>query len=72
MIAPLAIVNVVAGVTDMGGVRARSSAGIEHKIGTFVDHYNNHRYHESIGNVTPSDAYFGRHTEVVPENRTVV
>ena len=25
------------------------------QIGAFVDHYNNHRYHESLANVTPVD-----------------
>ena len=28
-------------------------------------HYNNHRYHESLNNVTPADAYFGRDTAII-------
>jgi transposase InsO family protein len=33
---------------------------LEASIEAFVDHYNHHRYHESINNLTPADAYVGR------------
>jgi transposase InsO family protein len=38
---------------------------LETQLEAFVDHYNHHRYHESIGNVTPADAYFGRDTAII-------
>ena len=35
-------------------------ADLNIQIEAFVDHYNHHRYHESLNNLTPADVYFGR------------
>ncbi len=29
------------------------------------DHYNHHRYHESLNNVTPADVFCGRQREIL-------
>jgi transposase InsO family protein len=39
------------------------------QIGRWVEYYNNHRYHESIDNVTPKDRYLGRDREVLEQRR---
>ena len=33
-------------------------------IEAYVNYYNNERYHESLGNLTPADVYFGRDRQV--------
>ncbi len=35
------------------------------QIEAFIEHYNHHRYHESLKNLTPADVYFGRGTEII-------
>ena len=40
---------------------------LEAAVGAFVDHYNHRRYHESLGNLTPADVYFGRGQALLAE-----
>jgi len=44
---------------------------LEAKIDAFVDHYNHRRYHESLGNLTPADVYFGRGRAILLERERV-
>ena len=44
---------------------------LENQVGAFVDHYNNHRYHESLNNVTPADAYYGRATAISERRKKI-
>ena len=38
---------------------------LERKIAEFVHYYNYQRYHESLSNVTPADAYYGRANQII-------
>jgi putative transposase len=38
---------------------------LERQIEAFVDYYNNRRYHESLGNLTPADVYHGRSAQIL-------
>ncbi len=44
---------------------------LEGQIGACVDHYNNHRYHERLGNVTPLDTYFGRDISIIERRNRI-
>jgi putative transposase len=44
---------------------------LEAQITDWVDYYNNRRYHESLGNITPSDKYAGRENQIFKERRKV-
>jgi len=37
----------------------------------FVGYYNNHRYHESLNNVTPADVYFGRARKIEDKRKEI-
>jgi len=40
-------------------------------IGRFVEHYNHHRYHESLSNLTPADVYFGRGETILRQRERI-
>ncbi len=44
---------------------------LEQAIADFVDYYNNHRYHESLNNVTPADMYFGKAREILTRREKI-
>ena len=44
---------------------------LEGQIEAFVEHYNHQRYHESLDNVTPADAYFGRAETIIKQRERI-
>ena len=44
---------------------------LEQAIAQFVEHYNHHRYHESLNNVTPADVFFGRHPDILSRRERI-
>jgi transposase InsO family protein len=44
---------------------------LEARIEAFVEHYNHRRAHESLGNLTPADVYFGRGQAILLERERI-
>ena len=44
---------------------------LEARISRWVDYYNNERYHESLGNITPRDKYCGREEGIFARRRQI-
>ena len=44
---------------------------LERAVAHFVDHYNHRRYHESLGNLTPADVYFGRGQNILDMRKEI-
>jgi transposase InsO family protein len=44
---------------------------LERQIEAFIEHYNHRRYHESLGNVTPADVYFGRAANIIERRERI-
>lgn len=44
---------------------------LESQIASFVEYYNNQRYHESLDNLTPADVFFGRTKEVLDKRAQI-
>ncbi len=44
---------------------------LEAQVDAFVAHYNHRRYHESLGNLTPADVYFGRGQTILIEREKI-
>ena len=44
---------------------------LEVQIEAFVEHYNHQRFHESLNNVTPADAYFGRAQAIIKQRERI-
>jgi putative transposase len=43
----------------------------ERAVGRFVAHYNHHRLHEALQNVTPADVYYGRQATILSRRERI-
>ena len=57
--------------TSKAGGKHISAGDLEAQIEAFVADYNNPRYHEGIGNLTPADVYFGRSQTILVERERI-
>ena len=46
-------------------------SALETAFNDFIDHYNHHRYHESLGNLTPADVYLGRAETIIQRRKEI-
>ena len=44
---------------------------LEARLAEFVGFYNDRRYHESLGNLTPADIYFGRGSNILARRQKI-
>jgi putative transposase len=44
---------------------------LEARLAEFVHFYNTRRYHESLGNLTPADIYFGRGPTILAQRQNI-
>ncbi len=44
---------------------------LEQAIASFVEHYNQHRYHEALNNLTPAEVYFGRIKQIDSQREVI-
>lgn len=44
---------------------------LERQIGAFVEYYNNQRYHQSLGNLTRADVYYGLAEQILKQREEI-